>query len=95
MTGSGKTELALAVAKRLDGELICGDNTQMHKGLSVLTNKHDFSKTGVESHLYDRYSLINQVDTQRYSAEARQVISEVQRRGKVPILEGGSLFQHI
>ena len=39
MTGTGKTELALSLAKKLNGELICGDSTQMHTGLPILSNK--------------------------------------------------------
>ena len=95
MTGSGKTELALAVAKRLNGELICGDNTQMYEGLPTLTNKRKFDGSETGHHLYNRYPLDDQVDSLRYSADARAAIKDIQARGRVPILEGGSLFNHV
>lgn len=40
MTGTGKTNLAASVTRKLNGELICGDNSQMYSGLSILTNKN-------------------------------------------------------
>ena len=39
MTGTGKTDLAISAAQRLNGELVCSDLTQMYNGLSILTNK--------------------------------------------------------
>ena len=48
----------------------------------------------MDKHLYDNYSLEDQVDTVRYSHDARIMIKDVLNRGKVPILEGGSLFLH-
>ena len=51
MTGTGKTNLAIALARCLNGELVCGDSTQMHEGLSVLTNKMK-SFEDIPAHLY-------------------------------------------
>lgn len=58
MTGSGKTELAMAVANHLNGELVCGDTTQMHRGLATLTNKTQ-SFGQIPSHLYSKYDDLN------------------------------------
>ena len=91
MTGSGKTKLALAVAKRLNGELICGDNTQMYQGLATLTNKQDI-KNG---HLYNRYTIHDEVDTNTFTLAAREAIKDVLSRDKLPIVEGGSFYHHV
>ena len=48
----------------------------------------------VNTHFYDKYSLEDQVDSIRYSNDARMEIKDVLNRGKVPILEGGSMFFH-
>ena len=91
MTGSGKTNLALSIAKRLNGELICGDNTQMYRGLPTLTNKQKI-KNG---HLYDHYSFRDEVNTNMFTLDAREAMKDVLDRGKLPIVEGGSLYHHV
>jgi len=93
MTGTGKTQLAIALAKRLNGELVCGDSTQMHDGLPILTNKESSFKD-VPAYLYSKYAPSEEVDTQRYSMDARKAIKNILSRGKVPVIEGGSLFYH-
>ena len=94
MTGTGKTDLALAVAKKLQGELICCDSTQMFKGLSVLTNQMDFSKEDVKTHQYECYNIEDSIDTNRWTNDSRKAIKDVLSRNSVPVLEGGSLFYH-
>ena len=41
VTGTGKSKLAQKLAKKLNGEVICADSTQLNKGLDILTNKSD------------------------------------------------------
>ena len=116
MTGTQKTKLAISAAKRLNGELICGDLTQMYRGLPILTNKQRgidpdpihgdakagkadsgaspnfLNRDGIEKHMYQRYELGKEPSTQEYTLDARKAVLDVLARGKVPILEGGSIY---
>lgn len=51
MTGTGKTDIALKLSQTLNGRLICGDFTQVFKGLSILTNKD--SRVLKDGYLYN------------------------------------------
>lgn len=63
----------------------------MYRGLAALTNQEVIK----DGHLYEKYSLEDEVDTSRFTVDARLAMKDVLSRGKVPIVEGGSLFHHV
>ena len=88
-TGTGKTELSLFLAKKLNGEVINADSTQIYKGLNIATNKVK-DKKGVVHHLFDIIDITDDYTVFHYQRDARRVIDEVLKKGKTPILVGGT-----
>jgi tRNA dimethylallyltransferase len=90
-TASGKTRLAIALAKRLDGEIINADAMQSYRDLDILTARPDADELAAAPH-----HLFGHVDAaQRHSAgdwtkEAVAKINALNAAGKVPILVGGT-----
>ena len=90
-TASGKSTCALALAKQVDGEIINADAFQIYRGLEILTAAPDREeKLQVPHHLYSAYDLNERFDAARFEKLARPIIAQVQSRGKVPIIVGGS-----
>jgi tRNA dimethylallyltransferase len=92
-TGSGKTDLSLAVARELGAEIVCGDSRQVYRGLDVATGKPTATQMkSVPHHLFDRFEVTETVSAGRYADEARAVISGMTGRGRLPLVVGGSGF---
>ncbi|MBI5201339.1 MAG: tRNA (adenosine(37)-N6)-dimethylallyltransferase MiaA [Elusimicrobia bacterium] len=96
-TASGKTSLALALARKLDAELISADSRQMYKKLDAGTDKPKgswkdgvYRVQGVPYHLVDVYDPSEPVDAGRFSEAAQALFDEIAARGRVPILVGGT-----
>ena len=90
-TGCGKSALSLPLAASIDGEIINADAFQAYEGLEIATaspSKED--KSAVKHHLFNYVPLSEEYNVSRYQADARKAINEVQKRGKTPILVGGS-----
>ncbi|MEJ6717050.1 MAG: tRNA (adenosine(37)-N6)-dimethylallyltransferase MiaA [Akkermansiaceae bacterium] len=88
---SGKSALAVSLAKELGGEIVNGDIAQAFKGLSVLSGVPAGWKQGdVVHHLYGVLEPTEVCGPVAYHALAVPVIEEIQARGKVPIVVGGS-----
>ncbi|WP_104118233.1 tRNA (adenosine(37)-N6)-dimethylallyltransferase MiaA [Arthrobacter sp. B1805] len=90
-TGSGKSDLGVALAQRLDGEVINADALQFYRGMDIGTAKlpHE-DRRGVEHHLLDVLDITEEVSVAAYQTDARRTIDGIRRRGRVPILVGGS-----
>ncbi|RDW89597.1 tRNA dimethylallyltransferase [Coleophoma cylindrospora] len=93
-TGTGKSQLAVDLAKRFDGEIINGDAMQIYDGLPVITNKITLEEqNGVPHHLLGCVSLDEAPwHAGRFKQEATKVIQEIRSRGRVPILVGGTHY---
>ena len=90
-TGTGKSELAIRLAKALSGEIINADAFQVYEGLRIATAAPSESmKAEVPHHLYGYVPLNEGYDIARYQSDCRQVLADVLSRGKLPILVGGS-----
>ncbi|MDQ2973640.1 MAG: hypothetical protein M3Q79_04140 [bacterium] len=90
-TGGGKSALALALAERLNGEIICADSRTVYKGLDIGTAK----PTKDELNRVVHYGLNLIYPDQRFSAGDFQKMSkgwvaDIQKRGKLPIVVGGT-----
>jgi tRNA dimethylallyltransferase len=90
-TGTGKSALAIALAKKIDGEIINADAFQVYEGLTIATAApSEAMKKEVPHHLYAFVPLSEGYDIAHYQKDCRQAIQEVLARGKTPILVGGS-----
>ncbi len=90
-TGSGKSDLALALAKKLDAAIINGDAFQVYQELSIATNKPDAKTLAEVPHfLYDFVPLDSSYSVAEYQADARCVIEFLQNKNQNIIIEGGT-----
>lgn len=90
-TGVGKSELALELAKRIDGEIINADAFQVYEGLTIATaSPTEEMKKEVPHHLYSFVPLDRRYDIHEYQIDCRKAIEDVVSRNKTPILVGGS-----
>jgi tRNA dimethylallyltransferase len=92
-TASGKTALSLAVARRLDVEIVSMDSRQVYRGMDVGTAKATpEERSAVPHHGLDLVDPDERYSAGRFARDARQWIAEIQARGRVPILVGGTGF---
>ena len=89
-TGTGKTKLAVTMAKAMDGELINADSRQVYIGLDALTGK-DRSKE-IRIWLYDVLPPDQEFSVLHFVRLASQAIEDIHKRGKLPIVVGGTGF---
>jgi len=90
-TATGKTTAAIALAKRLHGELVGADSVQVHRGFDIGSGKADASELdGVPHHLIDVLSPDEHIDAAQYAALADEAIESIAARGKLPIVVGGT-----
>ena len=90
-TASGKSNFAIKVAKKINGEIINADSMQVYKKLRIITarpNKKD--RKNIKHHLYGIVDLNKKFSTGQWLKLAIKKIKEIQKRGKVPILVGGT-----
>lgn len=90
-TAVGKSRVAVEVARALDGEIVSADSMQVYAGLPVLTDQPSpEAMAEVPHHLVAEVPLDEEYSAARYCREARSVIEDVARRGKLPLLVGGT-----
>lgn len=90
-TASGKSDLALKLAEKYDGEIICADSRTVYKGMDIGTakpTKQDQSR--VPHHLLDVIDPEQPFTVSAFKDLADQAIDDILKRGKVPFLVGGS-----
>lgn len=92
-TSSGKTSLAIHLAKHFDGEVISADSRQVYKGLNLGTGKVTKREmAGVPHHLLDVQSPKRTFSASDFKAYARKAITDIISRNKLPIVAGGTGF---
>ncbi len=90
-TASGKTSLAIALAKRLGGEVVSADSMQVYDTLQIGTARPTAEEMdGVPHHLIGFLPLTERYSVARYATEAKAVIDRLLTAGKHPILCGGT-----
>jgi tRNA dimethylallyltransferase len=90
-TAAGKSDLAVELALRLDGEIVNADSMQLYRGMDVGTAKLGVEeRRGVPHHLLDVWDVTRTASVAEYQAAARTVIAGIRERGRVPLLVGGS-----
>lgn len=90
-TASGKTALAVALARRLGGEIVNADSQQVYRGLDVGTAKPTAGERALaRHHLLDVIEPGEGMDAARFAALADAAIADIAARGRLPIVAGGS-----
>ena len=90
-TASGKTALAIALARRLGGEIVCADSMQIYRGMDIGTAKPDIEEQKIAvHHMFDVAEPGEIFSAARYSAEASVITDDIISRGKTPIICGGT-----
>ncbi len=90
-TAAGKSDLALQIALAVGGEIINADSMQLYAGMDIGTAKlPPARRRGVPHHLLDIWDVRRSASVAEYQAAARAAIEEIRRRGRVPVLAGGS-----
>ncbi|MEO1842922.1 MAG: tRNA (adenosine(37)-N6)-dimethylallyltransferase MiaA, partial [Akkermansiaceae bacterium] len=90
-TASGKSSAALALARACDGEIVNADAFQLYRGLATLTAApSEEERTVVPHHLYGVIDPAHSLDAASFRNLALPVLSEIEARGKRPLVVGGS-----
>ncbi|GGB17564.1 tRNA dimethylallyltransferase [Flexivirga endophytica] len=90
-TATGKSDLGIALAHSVDGEIVNADASQFYRGMDIGTAKLTLpEREGVPHHLLDVLDVHEEANVAAYQQDAREVIAGICERGRVPILVGGS-----
>lgn len=90
-TASGKTALAIKLAQQFNGEIICADSRTVYRGLNVSTAKPSVEEQElIPHHLLDVVAPDEPFTVADFQSLAEEAISDIQTRGKMPILVGGT-----
>lgn len=90
-TSSGKTALAVELAKKNGGEIVSTDSRQIYRGLDIGAGKVTKREMqGVPHHLLDIASPKRTFSVAQYQRQAKRVVADIIKRGKIPILCGGT-----
>lgn len=90
-TASGKTALALRLAQALHGEIVSADSRQVYRGMDIGSAKPTAAEQALAPHhLLDVVAPTHALTLAEYRDLAKQAIADIQRRGRLPLLVGGS-----
>jgi tRNA dimethylallyltransferase len=90
-TASGKTDFAMDIAEKYNGEIICADSRTVYKGMNIGTAKPTLQQQNrVPHHMLDIIEPSEHFTAAQYKRMACRHIEEIAQRGKLPILVGGS-----
>lgn len=105
-TASGKSDLAILIARQYNGEIISADSRQVYRGMDIGTgkvaqdpiriseqeNKNFFFSDGIRHHLIDIASPKDVYNVTHFVRDSLRAITDIQQRGKTPIICGGTGF---
>lgn len=90
-TAVGKSEIALLLAEKIDGEIISVDSMQVYRGLDIGTAKPSAAERArVPHHLIDVVEMMEPFDAAQFVRLANAAVAEIQVRGRIPIFCGGT-----
>ncbi|MFH1313880.1 MAG: tRNA (adenosine(37)-N6)-dimethylallyltransferase MiaA [Candidatus Eisenbacteria bacterium] len=90
-TGVGKTDISIHLARNLSGEVVSADSRLVYRLMNIGTAKPDReTRQGVAHHMIDLVDPDEEYTSKRFEEEARETVRDVLRRGKTPIVVGGS-----
>ena len=92
-TASGKSELAIRVAKELNSEIVCADSLTIYKGLDIGTAKvTENERCGIKHHMIDVVNPNEEFSVVDYKEMAIPIVDNILSKGKIPIICGGTGF---
>ena len=92
-TSVGKTQLSLALAKRVNGEIVSADSMQVYKNMDIGTAKiMPEEMDGVPHYLIDEFEPDEEFNVVKFAQLAKQYIQQIYDKNKIPILVGGTGF---
>lgn len=92
-TATGKTDLAIELASKFQGEVVNFDSLLLYKEIEIGTAKPTLAERKIiPHHMIDERSISNPMNAADYAREAFPIVQDILKRGKVPILTGGSGF---
>lgn len=90
-TASGKTSVAIKIAKKVDGEILCADSRTIYKQMNIGTAKPtEAEQDGVPHHMLDLVEPSERFTVVQFQGLAQKCIADIKKRDKVPIIVGGS-----
>ena len=89
-TASGKSDVADLVASMLGGEVVSADSMQVYRGMDIGTAKTPASKRRAPHHLIDVLDPGEPYSAQQFQVHSRALFKEIEGRGGVPVLCGGT-----
>ena len=92
-TASGKTQVAMALARHLPVEIVSVDSAIVYRGMDIGTAKPDAAmRSAVPHHLVDIIDPTHAYSAARFAEDARALVSGIRERGRVPLLVGGTML---
>ena len=92
-TASGKTSLAVALAKAIGGEIISGDSMQVYRGMDIGTAKvREEEKKGIPHYMIDEFDPDQECSVALFQKKVKAYMKQIYDRGKIPIIVGGTGF---
>ena len=90
-TASGKTELSIEIARKLNGEIVNADSMQVYRELKVISARPDEDEMAdVPHHLFGHVPASERFSTGQWLEQVRPVIEDIQKRGKTAVVVGGT-----
>ncbi len=92
-TAAGKTAIALALAEQLPLEIVSVDSAQVYRGMDIGTAKPSAAeRAAVPHHLIDILDPRDAYSAARFVADAQRLVEDITRRGRLPLLVGGTML---
>ena len=92
-TASGKSSLSIQLARALDCEIISVDSALVYRGMDIGTAKPGAAeRSDIPHHLIDILDPVESFSTGEFRAKASQLMNDISRRGRVPLLTGGTML---
>ena len=92
-TACGKTAMSIALAKRINGEIISGDSMQVYRFMDIGTAKvTEEEKQGIPHYLVDELNPDEEYNVMIFQQKAKGYLNEIWAKGKIPIVVGGTGF---
>src|SRR4051794_17304904 len=92
-TGIGKSQVAFELALQLNGEIVVADSRQVYRRLDIATNKPSGAqRREVRYHMIDFVDPATTFNAAEYVEGARAAIADIAARGRIPIVEGGTML---
>jgi tRNA dimethylallyltransferase len=92
-TATGKSDLAVALAKEINAEIVNADSMQVYKGMDIGTAKPSKAEQAeVVHHLIDVLDPSQNYSAAQFASDAKELISAIKQRGNIPLIVGGTML---